>query len=308
MDSDALTAPSDGDLALRHAAFAWLDLELAKGNYEFSRAMLASFEYEGRRMPLTDVGSGIRTPAGFSAVLSLVSSTDSRTGHYGDQVDEASGTVLYAYQQEKAPRNRTANQSVRAAIDSVPIIYFQGVRDGWFVPHYPAYVVADDPVAKEFTIALDEELKMFGDPFEFNELQRKYASRIVRQRLHQRPFRARVLRAYEDACTVCRFRHRELLDAAHIIRDSASGGLPRTSNGLALCRLHHGAYDGNLMGITADGQVRVKESLLHEVDGPMLRHGLQLMHGQFISMPRIRSDRPDQDALATRFQEFERAR
>jgi putative restriction endonuclease len=117
-------------------------------------------------------------------------------------------------------------------------------------------------------------------------------------------FRAQVIHAYERSCTVCRLHHPDLLDAAHILPDSAHSGIPVVSNGLALCKIHHAAYDRNLMGITPDHEVRINADLLAEVDGPMLRHGLQEMHGSLITLPKRREERPSRDALAARFAEF----
>lgn len=53
-----------------------------------------------------------------------------------------------------------------------------------------------------------------------DEARRKYITSSVRNRLHQRGFRERVLSAYKEQCALCRLRHRELLDAAHIIPDN----------------------------------------------------------------------------------------
>ena len=46
------------------------------------------------------------------------------------------------------------------------------------------------------------------------------ATRVFQQRLHQREFRERVVRAYQHHCAVCRLRRNELLDAAHIMPDA----------------------------------------------------------------------------------------
>jgi hypothetical protein len=58
-----------------------------------------------------------------------------------------------------------------------------------------------------------------------------------------------VLRAYRDCCAVCRLRHEELLDAAHILPDGHPRGEPVVRNGLALCKLHHAAFDRHILGI-----------------------------------------------------------
>jgi putative restriction endonuclease len=184
----------------------------------------------------------------------------------------------------------------------VPIIYFERVRPNFYVPVFSAYVVGDDPQRRTFAIALDESLTFLPNPL--TDDTRSYAERVVWQRLHQPMFRARVINAYERSCAVCRLKHPDLLDAAHILPDSSRTGIPVVSNGLALCKIHHAAYDRNLMGITADYEVRINGELLREIDGPMLRHGLHDMHGTAITQPKRRQDRPSKDALAQRFAEF----
>lgn len=122
-------------------------------------------------------------------------------------------------------------------------------------------------------------------------------------RLHQPVFRARVIRAYDTACAVCRLRHADLLDAAHILGDAESGQ-PVVSNGLSLCKIHHAAYDRKILGVKPDYTVQLRDDVLSEVDGPMLRYGLQEMHGRHLHLPARRQDRPDRDALAARWEAF----
>ena len=134
--------------------------------------------------------------------------------------------------------------------------------------------------------------------------ERRYALRTTRQRLHQPIFRERVLHAYSSACAVCHLKHVELLDAAHIIEDNKDDGDPVISNGLALCKIHHAAFDRNLLGITPDSVVKINRQLMHEVDGPMLRHGLQEMHNKVLFSPRRLLEQPDRYRLDIRFQSF----
>ena len=60
----------------------------------------------------------------------------------------------------------------------------------------------------------------------------------------------------------------------------------------------------NMLGISPDYEVRVDARLLEEVDGPMLRHGLQEMHATTLTLPHRRPDRPDRDRLEERFATF----
>jgi len=116
-----------------------------------------------------------------------------------------------------------------------------------------------------------------------------------------------VLQAYETRCALCRLRHADLLDAAHIIRDADEGGLPVVPNGLALCKIHHAAYDRNILGVRPDLVIDVRRDILDEADGPMLRHGIQEMAGVRLTVPRQRSAHPDRDSLERRYEEFRAA-
>jgi putative restriction endonuclease len=124
-------------------------------------------------------------------------------------------------------------------------------------------------------------------------------------RLHQQRFRFDVLRAYRHRCTICALRERDLVQAAHIVADPSPEGIAAVVNGLALCAIHHLAYDRNLLGIDPDGVVHISRRLREEHDGPMLREGLQGFHGATILKPRRTADHPDRERLATRFSSFE---
>ena len=133
-------------------------------------------------------------------------------------------------------------------------------------------------------------------------------TRLTRQRLHQLVFRQRVLRAYRNSCSVCRLRHVELLDAAHILPDADPRGDPLVPNGLVLCKLHHAAFDRHIIGLRPDLIVEVRHDILEEVDGPMLRHGLQELQGnRLLVIPGRRDERPNPEFLAERSERFRRA-
>ena len=79
------------------------------------------------------------------------------------------------------------------------------------------------------------------------------------------------------------------------------------TNGLALCKIHHAAYDRGILGVRPDYIVEVRADVLDEVDGPMLRHGLQEVHGWRLELPRRVAELPDREALAERWAAFEAA-
>jgi putative restriction endonuclease len=99
-----------------------------------------------------------------------------------------------------------------------------------------------------------------------------------------------------------------LLDAAHIVMDAHEQlGQPVISNGLPLTKLHHAAFDANLIGIDPDFRIHVSDRLLEIHDGPFLELGIKRIDGTSIELPRRTEDRPDRDRLALRFEQFQKA-
>lgn len=92
-----------------------------------------------------------------------------------------------------------------------------------------------------------------------------------------------------------------------IASDVEPEGVAAVVNGLALCAIHHLAFDRNLLGIDPDGVVHIAARVLREIDGPMLRTGLQGFHGASIALPRRPEEHPDTARLRTRFDRFVRA-
>jgi putative restriction endonuclease len=86
------------------------------------------------------------------------------------------------------------------------------------------------------------------------------------QRRRDPTFRRRVLAAYQWQCAVCRFKLRlqvkpnnwidAALEAAHIKWHNA-GGEDEVRNGLALCSLHHKAFDLGVFTVSKDGKLVV---------------------------------------------------
>ncbi len=271
---------------------------LAMSGGTISRTELTPFLVDADlRIRLIDASKGIWNPSELEATLSIVSSP---SGPYSDR--EEGGLLRYAY---RAGSIDGDNRKLRRAMAlGLPLILLRKIDTGLFMPVFPVFVVADDQQQREFVVALDDSLRFLADPEQPAPAERRYAERVAWQRLHQPEFRVKVLRAYEGRCTICRLRHTELLDAAHIISDRHRYGDPVVPNGLSLCKIHHAAYDRDLLGITGDGEVRVNQRLLDEIDGPMLRHGLQEMHRSVIAPPAKTKDRPDRDRLDRRFQRF----
>ena len=72
--------------------------------------------------------------------------------------------------------------------------------------------------------------------------ERRYALRLVKQRLHQASFREAVITAYQGRCALSGLPEPLLLDAAHIIADKDERlGHPVIPNGIPLSKIHHAA-------------------------------------------------------------------
>ena len=228
------------------------------------------------------------------------------TGWDSPYADKPSDGGLIRYEYRTGDGGADNIKLRRAAELGVPIVYFRATRPGVYVANYPVYVT-DVPAERAVLLAIGEDMRLFGGPEEMSEPQRRYAERWTRQRLHQPLFRAQVLHAYEQRCAVCSLRHVDLLDAAHIQPDSSEEGRPVVTNGKRLCKIHHAAYDRDVIGLSPDYFVRVNPEIMLEVDGPMLRYGIQEMNGRELRVPTRPRDRPDRDALAVRFEQFQRS-
>ena len=78
-----------------------------------------------------------------------------------------------------------------------------------------------------------------------------------------------------------------------ILPDGHSKGEPWVCNGLALCKLHHAAFDNNIIGIRPDLMVEVRNDVLEESDGPMLQYGLKECHEKtLVILPRSEELKP----------------
>ncbi|MGE4534337.1 HNH endonuclease [Halomonas sp.] len=136
-----------------------------------------------------------------------------------------------------------------------------------------------------------------------DEIEKRYIIREAKTRVHQAEFRARVMLAYSNRCAMTGLPVPQLLEAAHIIPDTYQDSTAEVSNGISLSRLHHRAYDADLIGIDPDYRIHLNDDLLSTQDGPLLESMKQL-DGQRITIPRHARDKPSQEALEIRYQRF----
>ena len=290
------------DHSVRIAAFDWLRKVIeSRGDVLSWNDLKFGFPFASDIIHLVSQ-QGIFKPRTLDIPLSI---RTSEKGPYDDAFDKKSGLLKYAFRGTD-PNHRDNSGLRQAMLESVPLIYFHAIVPGKYLAAFPVYIVGMSIPENMFTVAVDDfsEIKTEVTAAEQMLPRREYVTRIYQQRLHQKGFRERVLLAYKQHCAICRLKHVELLDAAHIIPDSQPGGEPIVPNGISLCKIHHAAYDNNVLGISPDYQVSIRKDILVEIDGPMLKHGLVEMHGTKILLPRNVGLHPDRERLDIRFQEF----
>jgi len=303
------TAP-DRDEQLRLAAFeAVRALSAVRGELS-SNDLKAGFEFDGERIPLVNPQRGIFKPQQMRFLLSIrtVYPTPGRRIWYDDQrqvhrqIYEGDEAVDYAFMGQNP--DAADNRWLREAMENrIPVIYFLGVAPGLYQAFAPAYLVGWDARSLKARVAFGPAAE---DTLEYpaTAMERRYALRQVKQRLHQASFREAVISAYAGRCAVSGLPEQRLLDAAHIISDKNEPlGQAIVPNGIPLSKIHHAAFDAHLIGVDPDFRLHVADRLLRQNDGPMLEVLKKLHHGQ-LHLPVRRKDWPDQERLALRFDEF----
>ena len=292
--------------AIRMQVFEWLKERIVlKGDVLTRKELESECVLDGEVIPLLGP-QGIFKPKVIQYFP--ISITTSANSPYKDSF--RGNTLSYKYR--GIDPNFHENVRLKKAMEQrVPLVYFFGLIPGKYMVHLPVFITKADDLSLNFSVEVDVESNFLwggvendevNDPI-VDEVRRRYATREVVLRLHQRSFREKVLYAYNDHCAFCRLKHRELLDAAHILSD-AEGGPPVVSNGLSLCKIHHAAFDQNILGINEDYRIEVRNDILEEVDGPMLKYGLQEFHHKQLILPRSRKSYPDKTYIIERYERF----
>ncbi len=299
------------DARVRKAAFGWLALAVTRHGDVLPRTLLeGGFELDGETVRLVGP-QGIFKPKILELPLSITTAPDRP---YADSFEN--DLLLYHYR--RGDPNHRDNEGLRTLMKKrLPLVYLHGIVEGKYLAAWPVFIVGDDAVRHVFRVAVDDHRHLglltdsdlaeqpTGD--EGEAVRRVYSTAVVRVRLHQRAFRERVLEAYRRQCSFCQLRHDELLDAAHLIPDSDPSGDPLVTNGIALCALHHAAFDRYFIGISPDYKIVIRADLLREKDGPTLAHAIQGLHGKPLHMPRRKEHYPSAESLALRFKAFEKS-
>jgi putative restriction endonuclease len=294
---------------IRAAAFEWLKNQTdIYGDVLPRSVLIGGFVFDGYKVTLMSQ-RGIWKPGVFQSVPISITTTENNI--YNDHLD-TDGSMMYHYM--GSDPNHRDNAGLREAmINQIPLIYFIGVAEGKYIAEWPVYIVGEDSISQSFKLLLPAE-GAAADSTIYDKVEerpeyaaRSYITAEVLQRIHQKSFRERVLRAYSQKCAFCMLRHEQLLDAAHIIPDGEDRGEPIVINGLSLCKIHHAAYDNNILGVTPGYIISVRDDILIESDGPMLKHGIQELNNIKILLPDSRKSWPDKERLEIRYKRFREA-
>lgn len=128
-----------------------------------------------------------------------------------------------------------------------------------------------------------------------NPARQQVIAQITRKyRAHD--FRSRVLGAYGHRCAFCGLQL-NLVDAAHIVPVAYSASTDETSNGIALCKLHHAAFDRNLLSIDEAYRIELSQTESARLHSENRHGGMSAFQKNLkpaIILPHDRRDYPEQ--------------
>lgn len=136
------------------------------------------------------------------------------------------------------------------------IEFLEPLHDSGKIPAEAAILekISDDPEKVEEDV-IDNEVAE----------KRKFAVRSTKRALRALDFGRRVLSAYGNKCAMCGIQLR-LIDSAHILPVAHEDSTDQTSNGVALCALHHRAYDRGFVAFDHLFKVGINEKMLLNLD------------------------------------------
>lgn len=116
---------------------------------------------------------------------------------------------------------------------------------------------------------------------------------LIRPRLGQGSFQARIMDAYAGQCAITKHKIRPTLQAAHILPVS-EGGKHRVDNGLLLRSDVHTLFDRGYLGVSPDLRLHVSPRLKSEFGNGQEFYDAA---GQPIVLPQARAERPSGEFL-----------
>jgi putative restriction endonuclease len=130
--------------------------------------------------------------------------------------------------------------------------------------------------------------------------ERQSTIQTINRKIRDVSYKARVLGAYQNTCAFCGIQLK-LVDAAHIMPVSHALSTDETANGIALCALHHRAYDRMLVTFDESYQIKINELRINHLKAEDLGAGAdKFVQGlrSMIILPATRTDRPYPEYIA----------
>ena len=127
-----------------------------------------------------------------------------------------------------------------------------------------------------------------------NDESRRYAVLSTKRALRETGFRKRVLTAYGQSCAMCGLQLR-LLDGAHILPAAHPDSTDGTNNGIALCALHHRAFDRALVTFDFGFRIHVNGNMVDGLKVTKHAGGLDAFKNALrpvLALPPDKRDRP----------------
>lgn len=300
------------DIEIRNAAFQRVkELEFIYGDAIPSKAIRDGFDCLGESVLLLNQAQGIFKPKLMSRGPISIKTTIPKGNNVNIYNDQLIDSGFYQYSLERGDPHGERNVLLwQAYEDKTPFIYFHAVSPAVYKAMWPCFVqnILPELGYAEIVISAQQHdsenhTQNYTIP---SEIESRYAVRETKIRLHQASFREAVLSVYKNRCAVSGMPVPKLLEAAHIIPDRLIGDIQTVSNGIALSRVHHRAYDANLLGIDPDYRVHISEELMIPTGGPLLTKGILEFDGKTLILPKKVNEQPNKDYLARRFEDFTR--
>lgn len=273
-------------------------------------AIESGFNLRSEKILLGTKAEGIFKPRQMQQGLLSIKTTKPRPGRENIYDDQETSEGFFRYALKRGHPKQGSNRYLWEAMDNqTPFVYFHAIAPGRYKAIWPCFVtkihetemfcevVVGDPLIARSTKAKVVEYPPLNTP------ARAYAVRETRVRLHQATFRANVLSAYNNRCALSGLPILELLEAAHITPDSFAHSSTEISNGITMSRLHHRAYDSDLIGITSEFRIVVGRRIKEQCDIPILSTMIKL-DGSSLALPKQFQQQPNRERLAERYKTF----
>ncbi|WP_416305130.1 HNH endonuclease [Neptunicella sp. SCSIO 80796] len=267
------------------------------------------FYFHGEKILLDNRAVGIFKPRQMQHCALSIKTTIRRDGLRGIYNDHQTSDNYFNYSLQRGDPYKNGNAYLWASLErNTPFIYFHAIAPGLYNAIWPCFVSNIFPDAGYALIAVGNKSIVKKDcDVQYripNEIESRYEVRETKIRMHQASFRRNVLDAYNNKCAITGLPTMKLLEAAHIIPDSQIGVNQTVKNGVSLSRLHHKAYDSNLIGIDSDYTICVSNELKVLDDNSFIKSSILDFEGKKLRVPQKSELRPDREYLAERFKNF----